>query len=64
MSTWLEDDSLLDDMASALYAFRQWLSEQAEHYPDMDNSGIDGLLARYTEETGRRPPRVDPEPTV
>lgn len=59
MSRLLEDDSLLDDMASALSAFRGWLSEQAEHYPDMDNSGLDEILARYTAETGRRPPRVE-----
>lgn len=55
MSTVIRDDTLLDDMATAIGALRDYFRTLAEHDLDLDVKPLDGLLARYENETGRRP---------
>lgn len=61
MSQLIMDDGLLDDMAACLRAVRMAFMHIAEEHPDMDTSALDGLLRRYTTETGREPPFRAPE---
>jgi hypothetical protein len=50
VSTLIEDDGLLDDMARTLSVLRDWFSILAEEHLELDVKVIDELLARYKQE--------------
>lgn len=56
MSTLVNDETLLDDMAASVSMLRGYFMVLAEHDDKLDVEALDGLIARYTAETGRQPP--------
>lgn len=50
MSTLVDDDALLDDMARALTVLVVWLTEVGFEHEGMDIDALHDLLRRYREE--------------